>query len=99
MPIFNEFLSHNNNFQLHACCMYVYLKVLRSIVFVIGPGLRHDPHQLQGGAVFAVYCSSYCNTVMDTLWRGCVVKQASQEQWSGCRMGYWKQESAQGTGD
>jgi len=36
---------------------------------------------------------------MDTVWGGYVGRQESQSQWPGCRMGYWKQEGAQWTGN
>lgn len=96
VPIFEKFL----HFHLHPSrCMYVHLNIRRSPVFVIGLVIRHDPLQFEVGAVIAVCCSSYCNTVVvDTLWRGCSGKQGSQEQRPGCRMGYRKQETSKRTG-
>lgn len=80
--------------------MYPNLKIYKYPIFVTGGGRRYDPHELEGTSCgIAVCCSFRDIVIMDTVWRGYVGRQESQNQWPGCRMGYWKQEGAQCTGN
>lgn len=80
--------------------MYPHLKIYKYQIFVTGGGRRYDPHELEGASCGIAVCCSFRDIVsMDTVWGGYVGRQESQNQWPGCRLGYWKQEGAQWTGN
>ena len=76
-----------------------YLEICKEPIFVTGRGRRYDSHELESTCGIVVCCSCCVFVIMDTVCGGYLGRQETQNKWTGCRMGYTKQEGAQWTGN